>query len=85
MPNIKSQKKRVLISEEEKAVNNSKKSAVKTAVKKYESAIAAGDKALAEKLLPETFSIIDRATSDGVYHKNTSDRKKARLAKMLNA
>ena len=64
MPNIKSAKKRVLVSKRRNAENTAKKSRVKTAVKKYNAAIAAGDVALAEQLLPATVSVIDRATSD---------------------
>ncbi len=84
MANIKSQKKRVLITREENARNNSRKSAVKTAIKKYEAAIAAGDVAKAEELLPVTVSIIDAARADGIFHINTASRKKARLAKLLD-
>ena len=83
MANIKSQKKRVLISREENARNNSLRSEVKTAIKKYEAAIAANDIAKAEELLPVTFSVIDAARSDGLFHINNVARKKARLAKML--
>lgn len=84
MANIKSQKKRVLITREENARNNSKKSAVKTAVKKFEAAVAAGDVAQAEALLPVTVAVIDAARSDGLFHINTASRKKARLAKLLD-
>ena len=84
MANIKSQKKRVLISSEENARNNSLRSEVKTAIKKYEAAIAANDIAKAEELLPVTFSVIDAARSDGLFHINNVARKKARLAKMLD-
>lgn len=84
MPNIKSQKKRVLISQRENAVNTSKRSRVRNAIKKYELAIANKDIATAEKLLPETISLIDRAKSDGIYHANTASRKVARLSKMLD-
>lgn len=85
MPNIKSAKKRVLVTERRNAENVAKKTRVKNAIKKFNTAIAANDVALAEKLLPETVSVIDRATSDGVYHKNTSARKKATLARSLEA
>lgn len=85
MANIKSQKKRVLITREENARNNSLRSKVKTAVKKYEAAIAANDIAKAEELLPVTVSVIDAAHSDGLFHINNAARKKARLAKMLDA
>ena len=78
MPNIKSAKKRVLISKKRNAENVAKKSRVKNAIKKYNAAIEAGDIALAEQLLPETVSVIDRAASDGVYHANTAARNAAR-------
>lgn len=84
MPNIKSQKKRVLISQRENAINTSKRSRVRNAIKKYELAIAAKDVATAEKLLPETISLVNRAKSDGIYHANTASRKVARLSKMLD-
>lgn len=85
MPNIKSAKKRVLVSKRRNEENVAKKSRVKNAIKKYNAAIEAKDVALAEQLLPETVSIIDRAASDGVYHKNTASRKKATLCRALDA
>ena len=85
MPNIKSAKKRVLVSKRRNAENVAKKSRVKNAIKKYNAAIEAKDVALAEQLLPETVSIIDRAASDEVYHQNTAARKKATLCRSLDA
>lgn len=85
MANIKSQKKRILISRAENARNTSKKSAVKTAIKKYEATIAAGDLEQATKMLNGVYAIIDAAKSDGIFHINTAANKKARMAKMLNA
>lgn len=85
MANIKSQKKRILISQAENARNNSKKSAIKTEMKKFESAIAAADAAKANEIYPKLVSMIDMAKSDGIFHINTCARKKARLAKLLNS
>ncbi len=85
MANIKSQKKRVLISKEERARNTSKKSKVKTAIKKYEATIAAGNIEEAAAMLKDLFAIIDGAKSDGIFHINTAANKKARLSKMLDA
>lgn len=85
MANIKSKQKRILIAGREKARNASKKSAVKTAIKKFELAAAENDKAKAEELYPATVSLIDRARSDGVFHINTASRKKARLYRLLAA
>ena len=61
------------------------RSSVKTAIKKYNAAIAAGDVAEAEKLLPVTVSVIDSAASKGIIHKNNASNKKSALAKNLNA
>lgn len=81
MANIKSQKKRILITKEENAKNNSLRTKCKNAVKKYEATIAAGDVALASELLPVTVSTIAKA---GIYKDNTVSRKVARLSKMLD-
>jgi len=83
--NIKSQKKRVLITAEENKRNNSIRSSVKTAVKKYMVLIEAKDVAGAEALLPTTVSIIDKAKSSGIYKDNTASRKVATLYKALNS
>lgn len=85
MPNIKSAKKRVAVIEKKTSQNKMIKSAVKTAIKKYIAAITAGDVAEAEKLLPETVSMIDSAASKGIFHKNNAANKKSALAKKLNA
>lgn len=85
MPNIKSAKKRVLVTEKKNTQNRMIKSAVKTAIKKFNAALAAGDAEAAEKLLPETVSVIDSAASKGILHKNNAANKKSALAKNLNA
>jgi small subunit ribosomal protein S20 len=85
MANIKSQKKRILISQAENARNNSKKSAIKTEMKKFESAIAAADLEKANMIYPNLVSMIDMAKSDGIFHINTAARKNSRIAKLLNS
>ena len=75
MANIKSAKKRVLVNQTKALRNKMIKSGVKTAVKKVDAAIAAGDKEAAKAALLNATSVIDKATSKGVYHKNTSSRK----------
>lgn len=85
MPNIKSAKKRVLVSKRKNTENIAKKTRVKSAIKKYNTALAANDIALAQQLLPETVSVIDAAASDGLFHKNAAARKKATLYRSLNA
>ncbi len=82
MPNIKSAMKRVKVSKKKNLRNRMVKSGVKTAVKKYQAALAEGA-APAGAQLSATTSAIDKAVSKGVMHKNTANRKKARLAKAL--
>ena len=85
MPNIKSQKKRVITNDKANAINTAKRSRVRNAVKKYEAAIEAKDVAQAEVLLKETISLIDCARHDGLIKDNTASRKISRLTKQLNA
>lgn len=85
MPNIKSAKKRVAVIEKKTSQNKMIKSSVKTAIRKFNAVLAAGDVAAAEKLLPETVSVIDSAASKGILHKNNAANKKSALAKSLNA
>ena len=83
MPNIKSSIKRVKVNEKKNLRNRMVKSGVKTAVKKY-NAVLASDPAAAVKELSAVASTLDRAAAKGIVHKNTANRKKARLAKALN-
>lgn len=85
MANIKSAKKRILVNETKAARNKAIRSKVKTAIKKVDAAIAAGDKAAAQACLVAATSELDKATTKGVYHKNTSSRKVARMSKAVNA
>ena len=84
MANIKSAKKRIKVIETKTARNKAIRSKVKTAIKKVNAAIDAKDKAAATEALKAATIEIDKATSKGVYHKNTASRKVARLAKAVN-
>ena len=81
LPNIKSAIKRVKVSEKKNLRNRMIKSAMKTNVKKYEAAVAAGSAGAA--MLSATASAIDKAAAKGVISKNAANRKKARMAKRL--
>ena len=81
---IKSAKKRVLVSRAYAERNKSIRSAVKTAIKKVEAAVTAKDKDAAIAALLNATSVIDKATTKGVYHKNNAARKVSRLAKLVN-
>ena len=78
MANIKSAKKRILVTETKAARNKAIKSKVKTAVKKVETAVA-------EKNVEAAISVINKAGSKGVYHKKTVSRKIARLSKAVDS
>ena len=85
MPNIKSAKKRVLVIETKTLQNRMTKSAIKTAIKKFDQAVEAGDKALATSEFTYCVKKLDQAVAKGVYHKNTAANKKSGLAKRINA
>ena len=85
MANIKSAKKRILVNRTKAARNKSIRSAVKTSIKKVETAVQKNDKAAAQAALTEAISKISKATSKGVYHKNNCARKISRLSKAVNS
>jgi small subunit ribosomal protein S20 len=84
LANIKSAKKRVLVTAVRTERNKAIKSGVKTAVKKVYAAIEANDTEAAKAALTNATTVIDKATSKGVYHKNTASRKVSRLTKAVN-
>ena len=84
MANIKSAKKRILVSQTKADRNKAIRSSVKTAVTKVYAAIAANDKDAAKAALLNATSIIDKATKKGVYHKNYASRKISRLNLAVN-
>ena len=85
MANIKSAKKRILVTETRTARNKAIRSEVKTSIKKVEAAVAAKDKAAAQAALANATSVIDSACAKCVYHKNNAARKVSRLSKLVNS
>ncbi len=83
MPNIKSAKKRVLVSEANYQRNKAYRSALKTALKKAEAAIEANaeDKEATVKVAVKK---LDQAALKGILHKNAVARKKSQLANRMN-
>ncbi|MCL2527033.1 MAG: 30S ribosomal protein S20 [Defluviitaleaceae bacterium] len=84
MANIKSAKKRILVTSKRQARNRHIKSSTKTAIKKLQAAVGAGQSDDIQTLLSQAVSAIDTACSKGVYHKNTAARKKSKLSKLVN-
>lgn len=85
MPNIKSAIKRVSVIEKKTLRNNMIKTGYRTVVRKFETAVAEGNKKEAQNLLVEATKKIDQACTKGVLKTNTASRKKSNLAKKLNA
>lgn len=85
MPNIKSAKKRVLVTEKKTLQNKMFKSALKTEMKKYEAAVLAGNKELAQTTYKAAVKKIDQAVAAGLLHKNNAAHKKSRFTRLLNS
>jgi small subunit ribosomal protein S20 len=84
MANIKSAKKRVKVISKKTEINKSRKSALKTAEKRFLEALEAGDKAVATAKFNEVQKLARKASEKNVIHKNAASRKVARLSKKLN-
>lgn len=85
MANIKSAKKRILVNRTKAERNKSIRSAVKTAMKKVDTAVANKDLAAAQAALPQAVKAIEMAASKGIYHKNNAARKVSRISKAVNS
>ena len=87
MANIKSSKKRILITEKKTSQNRMIKSALKTTLKKFEVEIAStpNNAEVANVLFIKAAKALDMAAQKGIIHKNMAARKKSRLASKLNA
>ena len=83
MPNIKSAIKRVRVIEKKTLRNNMIKSEYKTAIRRFEEALASNNVEEATKLFSFATKKIDQACSKGVIVKNTAARKKSNLAKKI--
>ncbi len=85
MANIKSQKKRILTNEKARMRNKAVKSSLKTAIKRVETAVAAGDKAAAQDAARQATRALDKAASAGVIHKNQAANRKSGVMAKVNA
>lgn len=83
MPNIKSAKKRVLVIQKKNLENRIIRSQMNNAIKNFNNAIDTLALDDAEKMLPSVMSIIDKAVTKGVIHKNNAANKKSALSKRL--
>ena len=84
MPNIQSSKKDVISSKIAYEKNKANKSALKTVLKKYDAALADGDKAAAEGAYKAAVKAVDQAINKGIMNKNAAARKKSSMTLKLN-
>ena len=84
MPNIKSAKKRVIVTKTNTLQNKMFRTQLKTDIKKYQAAVAAGDTALAQETYKAAVKKIDQAAARNIIHKNAAARKKSQFTKALN-
>ena len=84
MPNIKSAKKSVKVISVKTLQNKMFKSQLKTTIKKFTSAVEAGNKAEAEVAYKAAVKKVDQAVAHGLLHKNNAAHKKSQFTLMLN-
>ncbi len=84
MPNIKSAKKRVRIIQARTVRNNARKSALKTAIKRFDEAVETGNQDKIKTAFKEAVKKVDKAAIYGIIHKNKAARKKSQLQKKYN-
>ena len=84
MPNIKSAKKRVLVAKVNSERNKAEKSELKTTLKKFDAAVAEGNKEQADSAYKAAVKSVDQAVNKGILHKNTAARKKSNMTIKLN-
>lgn len=84
MPNIKSAKKRVKVTKTKNLQNQMAKSALKTVRKKFDAAVAAGDKSAAEAAYKVAVKAVDQAAAKHLMHKNNAAHKKSAMTLKLN-
>lgn len=84
MANIKSAKKRILVINKKTEVNKSRKSEIKTYIKKFEAALAEEDYEKAKELLRICEKKLYQAAAKNTIHKNAAARKVSRLSHKLN-
>ncbi|RLV61435.1 30S ribosomal protein S20 [Parashewanella curva] len=85
MANSKSAKKRAIQSEKRRQHNASRRSMLRTYLKKVIAAIKAGDHAAATEAFNAAQPIVDRMATKGLIHKNKAARHKARLNAKIKA
>ncbi len=85
MANIKSAKKRARQSVKRRAHNMSRRSMLRTSIKRVLEAIQVGEGSSASAVYVSTCSVLDKAVKAGLIHKNKAARHKSHLSQKLKA
>ena len=84
MANIKSSAKRDIKSKELRAKNRAEKTELKTMIKKFDAAVAAGNREEAEGAYKVAVKAVDSAAGKNLLHKNNAAHKKSAMSLKLN-
>ena len=84
MPNIKSAKKRVLVNKAKAMQNKALRSALKTDIKKFDAAVAEGNRSEADVAYKAAVKAVDQAAAKGLLHRNNAANKKSGMTIKLN-
>ena len=84
MPNIKSAKKRDAKSKEQRAKNRAERTQLRNVLKKFDAAVAEGNKDAAVESYKSAVKTVDKASVKGLIHKNNAAHKKSALTNKLN-
>ena len=84
MPNIKSAKKRVLVNAAKAAQNKAQRSELKTNLKKFDAAVADGNRSEADSAYKVAVKAVDQAVAKGLVHRNNAANKKSAMTIKLN-
>lgn len=85
MANIKSAKKRIKVNETKRLLNKSRKSEIKTYIKRFETALLEDRIDDARKALKLVDKKLKQAEAKNVFHRNKVARKMSKLTKKLNS
>ena len=84
MANIKSAKKRILVNRNKAMQNKMIKTQLKSAIRKFDAAVLAGNKDVASEAYRLAVKKVDQAAAHGVIHENAAARKKSQLTLKFN-
>ena len=85
MANHRSAEKRIRQTAKIRERNRARRSQLATGLKRIRSAVQEGDLEQARSLLPQTLRLLDRSAQKGAIHRNSADRRKSRLQKLINS